>query len=253
MPWWRTLYSHEAFIEEIGFHDDATTEREISMIQKLFPLNEFSCLIDMGCGWGRLTMPLAKKGYTMFGVDTSPLYIRWAKSEPAAQHYMRTHVLTYVRGNIRRWRPLHAADGIIVMHTTFGYFNDDGNIQSLKTMTESIRHHGRLLLDMTNYHWVMNGGFPDGKTFTKTYQNGRTCVTRYRFDRTNKRIIKHIEIQKGLIRHRSGFSIRVYAIEEIRSILHSLGLDVIHVFGDYAAHAPVNAASQRQIVLAQKL
>ncbi len=42
-------------------------------------------LLELGCGDGCLTLPLARKGFETYGIDISPVAIAWAKEKAQAQ------------------------------------------------------------------------------------------------------------------------------------------------------------------------
>lgn len=55
------------------------TKRELSDIKKL--LNKNRKILDLGCGYGRITIPLAKQGYHIEGIDITPSFINLARED----------------------------------------------------------------------------------------------------------------------------------------------------------------------------
>ena len=55
------------------------TQKELSYIIKL--LDKEDKILDVGCGYGRFTIPLAKKGYSIEGIDITPALIKKAKRD----------------------------------------------------------------------------------------------------------------------------------------------------------------------------
>lgn len=59
--------------------DNAITESELSYLTKI--LKKGSTILDLACGYGRLSIPLAEHGYTVYGVDITPVFIEKATQE----------------------------------------------------------------------------------------------------------------------------------------------------------------------------
>ena len=59
--------------------DNAITESELSYLTKI--LKKGSTILDLACGYARLSIPLAEHGYTVYGVDITPVFIEKATQE----------------------------------------------------------------------------------------------------------------------------------------------------------------------------
>lgn len=59
--------------------DNAITESELSYLTKI--LKNGSTILDLSCGYGRLSIPIAEHGYTVYGVDITPAFIEKARQE----------------------------------------------------------------------------------------------------------------------------------------------------------------------------
>ena len=47
--------------------------------------NQDLIILDLGCGWGRITLELAKRHFLFTGVDLSPNFIEYARSMAKAK------------------------------------------------------------------------------------------------------------------------------------------------------------------------
>lgn len=61
--------------------ETAFTAREVEFIAKKLAAAKGQPVLDVGCGLGRLTIPLLKMGYNMYGIDVAPNLIARAKKE----------------------------------------------------------------------------------------------------------------------------------------------------------------------------
>jgi len=112
------------------------TEFEIEGLLKLFELHGVppgGTLLDMGCGIGRVSIPLAKKGYHVVGVDLSPSYIQraieYAKVEGVTEH------TRFIVGDMRNIGSILADnnefDAVLSMWTSMGYWNEATDLSIL--------------------------------------------------------------------------------------------------------------------------
>jgi len=71
------------FYKELGAEklaarkEDVHTRKELNYLKKLLTKNQR--ILDLACGFGRFTIPLAKQGYNTQGIDISPNLIREAR------------------------------------------------------------------------------------------------------------------------------------------------------------------------------
>ena len=59
--------------------NSAITISESSYLTNI--LKNGSMILDLACGFGRFSIPLAEYGYTVYGTDITPIFIEKAKEE----------------------------------------------------------------------------------------------------------------------------------------------------------------------------
>jgi len=111
------------------------TEFEIEGLLRLFEMHdvpEGGKLLDMGCGIGRISIPLAKKGYNVVGLDLSPSYIQRA-IEYAKEEEVKD-LTRFIVGDMRDIESVLADytgfDVVLSMWTSMGYW-DEGTDRSI--------------------------------------------------------------------------------------------------------------------------
>jgi cyclopropane fatty-acyl-phospholipid synthase-like methyltransferase len=98
--------------------------------------------LDIGCGYGRLTIPLAKKGYTVVGVDINQRYVEEAKKRSEG-----LDVTIHCR-NIFQFNPQQKFENVLSMWNTLMHF-DQNQLASLFSKVRSwMRDDGILLAEL---------------------------------------------------------------------------------------------------------
>ncbi|MFH8804308.1 class I SAM-dependent methyltransferase [Streptomyces sp. NPDC017936] len=133
------------------FHDFLFPEQRYEQAEDLLdssPLLSFprgSRVLDLCCGPGVFTVPLARLGHDVTGVDLSPAMLERARKKSADAD---AHV-TYVRADAREYEAPGAFDVVLNMFTSFGYFEEPAdNARVLRTMYTCLAPGGTLVLDL---------------------------------------------------------------------------------------------------------
>ena len=86
-PWYKALFErdyHDTFYRAgpVPRSVEEEVERaagQVDFIAKCLEVPEGARVLDLCCGWGRLSIPLAQHGYRVTGLDLSKYHIRLAK------------------------------------------------------------------------------------------------------------------------------------------------------------------------------
>ncbi len=130
--------------------------REVEGLCKIFDeykMPKDSKILDLSCGIGRHSIPLAKKGYKVVGYDISSLYLQkareWAKREGLInnndkggdERKSNDDTIKFYRGDLRDAAKILSSNGqtdfdaIISMETSFGYFGEEADYQLFRDLT----------------------------------------------------------------------------------------------------------------------
>jgi SAM-dependent methyltransferase len=122
----------------------AYTEQELAFVGRHLPRPEFGRVLDVCCGSGRHSGPLAELGYEVVGIDRDEGALARARSSSAEN-------ATYILKDMRRLAEVPGQfDGVLSLWQSFGYFDEATNRDVLRQMREKLRGDGRLILDI--YH-----------------------------------------------------------------------------------------------------
>ena len=119
-------------------------EDEIERVLALTGI-EGGAVLDIGCGPGRHSVALAKRGFEVTGVDVTPCLLRRAKELARSEGLEVEWILADMREFVRP----AGFDLVISMFTSFGYFDTaEENERVLGNFRESLRPGGACVVDV---------------------------------------------------------------------------------------------------------
>jgi len=224
--WWRE-YFEEYYLLVEGTKSREATLRSADFIEQAFALPKGSRILDLGCGYGRLSVELAGRGYRLVGLDLSPSLLGMAE-ESARREGVEIEL---VRGDMREIDYHNEFDGILSWDTSFGYFRDEENEDLLRRMARALKVGGKLILDLHHRDAYIQRHL--GKQWER--KGHHWIVEEIGFDALRSRL----EIRGYLIDLRGGRveeytnSFREYTLPELRRLLEEAGLAVQGIYGDF--------------------
>lgn len=198
-------------------------------------------VLEVGCGTGRILLPIARTGAAITGIDESKHMLERCRAklavEPAAvrarvklaQHDMRDFELDEKFGLI-------IGPFRVVQHLT----TVDDQLRFLETVARHLAPGGRLVFDVFNPRFdilvAANGveredtpeqRLPDGRTLRRTY---RIVRVRWIDQVSEAELVYYVD---GT-RYVQAFEMRWYLAAELRHLLARAGFRVREFYGDFA-------------------
>ncbi|RWM46999.1 class I SAM-dependent methyltransferase [Mesorhizobium sp.] len=222
--------THDYFNEDYLYFGDVinppdASDRQAEAVWKLLSLSQGSPVLELGCGYGRITNRLAEKGARLTGLDISPILLKKAEADAVE----RGVDVEYVLGDMRSlpWRDRF--DAAFLWYTTFGYFDDVDNERVLREAASSLRTGGRLLIDQVN-------------SFAVPSHEAPTCYVAQRNDDlridmmsnevlTGRRHCERLIVRNGFVR-RTHLYFRLYGFPEYVRMLRSAGFESVDAYGE---------------------
>ena len=210
------------------------TENQVSFIVQTLGLTGKEKILDLACGYGRHSLSLARKGFSVTGVDITEAYINDAVETAAEQNLN----VTFIHSDIRDINfdgefdvVLNLADGAI------GYLeNDDENLKIFDVIAKALRPGGKHFMDLCNADHAE-------RYFPKTnWEAGEKSLALAKFDWnpiTRQMTYAGWDIpygepaKKPQIVMEDANPYRLYSIDEIEDILSRRDMKILSTFSNY--------------------
>lgn len=214
-------------------------------------------ILEVGCGTGRILIPLAGRGFFTVGIDISPLYIEKAKAK-AEESDVKNRTI-FIVGDARRLKEYvsrYAPFNVIlfVWTTVIGYFDEETEIQILRQCRELATPDALLIIIETashDYKAFINHFIPEGRSYMETekyvvleeakYHPETSIITsKWTYYKKQGRDLKYIgEIE---------YPLRVYALHELINMAEKAGWKFLEAFQNIGERTPFRPLSSLNVV-----
>ena len=250
--WYETLfenygqkYDSESFTQG--------TNGECDFIEQEISFNKSVKILDVGCGTGRHSIELSKRGYNITGIDLSDSLLAKAR-EKAEKQDLRIDFLKYDARNL----PFKNEYDLVIMLCE-GAFplmeTDEMNYEILKNATKSLKEGGKVIFTTLNglfplYHSVEEFHASTSEEGNATYRSNTFDLMTFRDYN-----ITEIEDDDGN-RKELECNERYYVPSEISWLLKTLGYMKIEIFGAklgaFSRNDKLTTQGFEMLVIAQK-
>tara|TARA_X000000950_G_C13826526_1_gene624278 strand:- start:66 stop:776 length:711 start_codon:yes stop_codon:yes gene_type:complete len=138
MNWFNSDYYHILYKNR----DKKEAEFFINNLIKKLKIKKKSKILDLACGVGRHSFYLNKKGMNVIGIDNSENNIKKAKKFENKFLKFKKKEMTEDYGQV--------FDFIFNLFTSFGYINEKHNLNTFKSINNSLANNGILVVDYLN-------------------------------------------------------------------------------------------------------
>lgn len=201
---------------------------ECDFIEMELKYNKSLKILDVGCGTGRHSIELTKRGYSIVGIDLSVTQLRRAKEK--AQHLNLN--IDFQHQDARNLTFNHEFD-VAIMLCEGGFSlmeTDEMNFEILKSVTKSLNENGKFIFT------TLNGLFPLSNSLEEFYAlntaDGNSKCRSNTFDLMTFRDYNVVEFEDDFgVKKALTCNERYYVPCEITWLLKSLGYKNIDIFG----------------------
>ena len=246
-PSWQRLYADETFswIWPPAYEPNSNPP-ELEQILSLLKPHKGARFLDLACGLGWLTIPLALRGFQVTGYDLSDAML--TRAQQSAEQVNAQ--IEWVRGDMRSLPASWTAtfDCVTLTLSEFGCFHDSDNQRVLAEVARVLKSGGRFLLDIVvnRDELILNGdrnnSFDGGGFFIA--DKGSLDILSGIFTRAFQ------WYHQGQ-RHETSWQIRAYTPPEVKRMLDQAGFRELSAYRNYAGDS-LTRDSAGMVFLAQK-
>ncbi len=234
--WFDSSYYH------ILYKNRDFTEAEL-FIDKLFQflkLEKKCRVLDLGCGKGRHSIYLNKKGVDVTGIDLSPKSIDCAKTEENDTLHFYVH-------DMRKLFRSNYYDVVLNLFTSFGYFeNQRDDNATIKAVSQALKPGGIFVLDFMNSKKIIKDLVAQEN---KTIEGIEFKISK---KVENNFIVKQINFTDKGKDHSFQERVKALTLNDFEKYFKANKLKIVHLSGNYQLDPFDELNSDRLIIVARK-
>jgi SAM-dependent methyltransferase len=230
-----------------------STKLEVDGLVRIF--EEFKVpgharILDVSCGIGRHSIPLAEKGYNVLGLDISPLFIAKARLTAKAQKVssqakFRVADVREVASVLQDEKPFNV---VLSLWSSHGYYGEQEDLRMFSALRKRVTRNGLLVDDTINRDYLIVN--PQGTTVDtfgdiELYESQRKFDTKKLWHESNwsfyTKTGQDLKLKAKVRIHH-----RVYSLYELRALLEKAGWRYVKSYGEFDL-APFKSDSKRII------
>jgi 2-polyprenyl-3-methyl-5-hydroxy-6-metoxy-1,4-benzoquinol methylase len=249
---------YEELFENYGMKYDQEnfaqgTIGECDFLEKEIEYNKGTKILDIGCGTGRHSIELSKRGYEIVGIDLSESLLKRAKEKATEQNLQ----IVFQRHDARNLPFWHQFDLVIMLcEGAFSLMEtDEMNFQILQNAANALKPKGKLIFT------TLNGLFPlfhSVKEFLKSEtKEGNAIYGNNSFDLMTFRDHNTTSVEDDLGNKKElQCNERYYVPSEITWLLKTLNFKTIEIFGAklgaFSRNDKLSTEDYEMLVIAEK-
>ncbi len=209
-------------------------------------------VLELGCGTGRLTIPLAERGVDVTGLDISPMMLSLAQAKASTRQVS----VRWVEGDCRDFDLGHQFGLIFIPANSLVHLTSRASAEAcFACVREHLTPGGRFVIDLYNpslpmllrgsaeRHPIGQYPDPDGRgevvvTESNAYDTAAQISRSRWFYRIEGRSEEHI----------AELAMRVYFPQELDALLHYNGFRIEAKYGSFD-EMPFTASSRKQLIV----
>ncbi len=249
----RSDYKVGHLIYDANIYDGLNTFlSDLPFYKKWLPGNKDAKILELCCGTGRLTLPIAKEGYNISGVDYTISMLEQAK----VKAFEAGLKVDFIEADIRTLDLPEKYDLIFIpFNSVHHLYQNDDLFKAFNVVRKHLKTGGLFLLDCynPNIHYIIEGEKELREIAEYTTNDGRRVlikqVMRYENSTQINRIEWHYFIN-GKFDSIQNLDMRMFFPQELDGYLRWMGFSIIHKFGSFEEE-PFYDHSEKQVFVCQ--
>lgn len=227
-------------------------ERFIAFYEEIFKRYniEPKLILDLGCGTGNITIPMAEKGYDMIGIDLSVemLEIAAEKARKADKDIL------FLNQDMSDFELYGTVDAMVCALDGVNYLTEDGQLSDMLSKLHYYLNPGGILIFDINTEYKFRN-ILDGSTFVYDDKDAY-CVWNSEYDEEGMCYFDlNIFTQNpdGTYTRRDEFQEeRAYSVEEIKKTVEECNLEFLGVYDNLSFNPPTDQSERLFFVVRRR-
>ena len=236
-------------IYDANIYDGMNTHiDDLLFYKRWLPKNKDVCILELCCGTGRLTIPIAQEGYDISGVDYTASMLEQAKVKAAGAGLE----IEFIEADIRTLDLQKKYDLVFIPFNSIHHlYKNEDLFQAFEGVKNHLKKEGVFLLDCFNPDIQYLAESENGQRLTAEYT---TCDERKVLIKQTMRYEKATQINRikwhywinGEFHSVQNMDMRLFFPQELDSYLQWAGFEIVHKFGSFEEEV-FNESSEKQI------
>jgi SAM-dependent methyltransferase len=240
-------------IYDANIYDGMNTSlADLQFYKRWLPKNKNARILELCCGTGRLTLPIAKEGYVISGVDYAASMLEQAKIKASESGLD----IEFIEADIRTLDLPEKYDLIFIPFNSIHHlYRNEDLFNAFNVVKKHLKEEGVFLFDCfnPNIRFIVEGEKEQKEIAEYTTRDGRKVLVKQTMRYENKTQINRIEWHYFIndeFNSIQNLDMRMYFPQELDSYLEWNGFKIIHKFGAFDEEA-FNDNSEKQIFVCQ--
>jgi SAM-dependent methyltransferase len=223
-------------IYDANIYDGMNTHiDDLLFYKRWLPQNKDAKILELCCGTGRLTIPIAEDGYDISGVDYTSSMISQAKIK-ASNAGLK---IEFIEADIRTLDLKKKYDLIFIPFNSIHHlYHNEDLFKTFSIVQNHLKEGGLFLLDCfnPNIQYIVEGEKEQKEIATYTTDDGREILIKQTMQYERKTQINRIEWHyfiDGEFDSIQNLDMRLFFPQELDSYIEWAGFTVIHKFGGF--------------------
>ncbi|MEL6624324.1 MAG: class I SAM-dependent methyltransferase [Bacteroidota bacterium] len=225
---------------------------DLPFYQKWLPQDKNAHILELCCGTGRLTLPIAQAGYRITGVDYTPSMLEQANAKASAAGLS----IPFIEADMRTFDLPEQYDLIFIPFNSIHHlYHNEDLFQTLRAVKKHLKEGGLFLLDCfnPNISYIVEGKKRLQEVTNYTTEDGREVMLKQQMRYDSPTQINRIEWHyfiDGVFDSIQNLDMRMFYPQELDAYLTWSGFQILHKFGNFE-EAAFDDDSDKQIFVCQ--
>lgn len=235
-----TEYKVGDLLYDANMYDGLNTFlHDLPFYKKWMPTAENAQILELCCGSGRLTIPLAKEGLNIRGIDNATSMLDQARLK--ARH--EKVEIDFIEADIRTFNVPHTYDLIFIPFNSIHHLYQNQDLfDTLARVKKHLKEDGLFIFDCynPNIHYIIEAEKGRHKIAEYSTADGRKVMIEQTMKYENKTQINRIEWHyfiNGTFHSTQNLDMRMYFPQELDAYLRWCGFTIIQKFGNFGEEA----------------